>query len=224
MQYTIENQPVFTTVRVNLSAGEAIRAEAGAMISMSTNIDLKSKTQGKGVVGMLKSAVGGEGLFVSEFTAQNSDGEVLLAPPTPGDVLAIELSGNTVYAQNGAYIGGSIDLELGTKGSLKAMISGEGLFLQSVKGNGTVFFSAYGALIEKNLAQGESYIVDTGHMVAFEETVTYTLRKAAKGLLSTVISGEGLVAEFKGPGKIWIQNRNLKGFAGLIAKLTSKKS
>ena len=224
MKAEIENRPVFTTVTMKLEAGESFRAEAGAMVSMSTTVELKSKTAAKGLGGMFKAAVGGEGMFATEFTANGGAGEVVLAPPTPGDVLEISLSGGTLFAQSGAYLAGMNGLELGTKGSMKALLSGEGLFLQTISGSGTVWLSCYGAILVRELGAGETYTVDTGHMLAFEEKVTYTVKKAAKGLFSTMASGEGLVAQFKGPEKVWIQSRNLNGFAGLIAKLMPKKS
>lgn len=223
MEYTIENRPVFTTLTVQLASGETLRAEAGSMVSMSTTIDLKSKTTGKGLSGMFKAAVGGEGLFSSEFSA-SSAGEVVLAPPVPGDIIDMKINGQTIFCQGGAYLAGSPDLDLSTQGSLKGLISGEGLFLQKISGHGDIFLSSYGAVTVKELGVGDTYIVDTGHMVAFEESVNYTIRKAAKGLMSTVLSGEGLTCEFSGPGKVWIQSRNIKGFASVLAKLMPKKS
>jgi uncharacterized protein (TIGR00266 family) len=223
MEYSIDHRPVFTTLTIKLAAGESIKGESGAMISMSHNINLKSKKQGKGLGGMFKAAIGGENFFSSQFTAQDGPGEVVLAPGVPGDIIAFNMGGKTIFAQSGAYIAGSEELELSTRGSLKAMISGEGLFLQKISGSGRVFLNSYGAVYERSLGDGEHYIVDNGHLVAFEETVTYTLRKAAKGLFSTFVSGEGLVCNFCGPGKLWLQTRNLKGFASLIAKLMPKQ-
>jgi len=130
----------------------------------------------------------------------------------------VVLSGGTLYAQSGAYLAGSPDLELSTKGSLKALISGEGLFLSKITGSGDVFLSSFGAVILKQLAPGEKYIVDTGHVVAFDESVSYTIKKAAKGLFSTFASGEGFVSEFSGPGRLWIQTRNLSPFASMLAR------
>ncbi|MDA3852489.1 MAG: TIGR00266 family protein [Spirochaetaceae bacterium] len=223
MNYSIENQPVFTSITVKLEAGETIKAEGGAMISMTTNIGLKSKTAGKGLGGMLKAAVGGEGLMQSHFTAENGPGEVTFAPPTPGDIVALDVGQKTILAQSGAWIAGSSDVEMSAQGSFKAMMSGEGLFLQKLSGAGTVFLSSYGAVVEKYLAAGESIVIDTGNMVAYEEGVTSKIKKAAKGLFATVASGEGLVGEFTGPGKVWMQTRNLKGFAELLMKLAPKK-
>jgi uncharacterized protein (TIGR00266 family) len=224
VEHVIENRPVFTTLKIRLAVGETVRAEGGAMVSMSPSLALKSKTQGRGLGGMIKAAIGGEGFFASEFTAEAGAGELVLAPPTPGDILVFTLQGQTLFAQGGAYLAGSTELEISTQGSLKALVSGEGLFLQKIKGVGTVFLASYGALFERQLAAGEHYIVDTGHLVAFEETVTYTIRKAARSLVSTLISREGLVGDFEGPGKLWIQSRNLKGFAQVIQRLLPNKS
>jgi uncharacterized protein (TIGR00266 family) len=224
MEYKIENQPVFTTLKIELNQGETVRAESGAMVSMSPTLELKAKKQGKGLGGMFKAAMGGEGMFVSEYTAVGGAGELVLAPPTIGDILSFDMTGQTIYAQSGAYIASSGELELSTKGSFKSMFSGEGLFLQKITGTGTVFLSSYGAIFEKTMSPGETYIVDAGHMVAFEENVTYTIKKAAKGIFSTIASGEGLVCHFTGQGKLWIQNRNLKGFAATLFKLMPRST
>ena len=223
MDFTIENSPVFTSLTVALQAGETFRGESGSMVSMSPSVEIEAKKQGKGIGGMLKAAVGGEGLFASLFTAADAAGEVVLAPSTPGDIIGFDMDGNTILAQSGAYLAGTDGLELSTQGSFKAMISGEGLFLQKITGNGKVFLNSYGAVYVKELSSDEHYILDTGHLVAFEDSASYTLKKAAKGLFSTLASGEGLVCDFVGPGKIWIQTRNLKGFASLIAKLLPKQ-
>lgn len=223
MQFSIEAQPVFSYLRVALNAGETIRAESGAMISMSPGVELKAKTSGKGLLGGLKAMVGGEGLFASEYTASQNGDEVLLAPGGPGDIIHFRLNGETVYAQSGAYLAGSQGLEMSTQGSFKAMISGEGLFLQKISGSGDLFLTSYGAVVEKNLAAGEEYVVDSGNMVAYSQEVSYSIRKAARGLFSTLASGEGLVCRFKGPGKVWIQTRSLSALAALLQPLIRPK-
>ena len=137
--------------------------------------------------------------------------------------LKMDMSGNTIYAEGGAYLAGSPGLDISTKGSFKAMISGEGLFLQKISGTGTLFLNSYGAIMEKSLAPAETYIVDTNHIVAFEETVQYRIKKASAGLFSTLASGEGLVCEYTGPGKMWVQTRALAAFAQLISKFIIKR-
>ena len=78
---------------------------------------------------------------------------------------------------------------------LKALTAGEGLFLQKISGNGVLFLNSYGCILEKKLAAAETYIVDTGHIVAFESSVQYQLKRASKGLLGSMATGEGLVGE-----------------------------
>ena len=224
MHFEIENRPVFTSLKITLSQGESFKAEAGAMVSMSPTIQLQAKSSGKGFFGAIKAAAGGESLFASLYTAEDGEGELILAPATPGDIVQFDISGNTIMAQSGAYLAGSPDLELSTQGSFKALLSGEGLFLQKITGTGSLFLSSYGAVYQRDLMKGEQYIVDNGHIIAFEESVQYTLKKVAKGLFSTLASGEGLVCNFSGPGKIWVQSRNLSGFASLLAKLLPERS
>lgn len=222
MQLSIEHGPVFSFLRVVLNQGEQFRAEAGAMLAMSSTITLEAKSAGKGVFGALKAAVGGESLFASLFTATNGSGEILLAPGSPGDIVRFDLQGETILAQGGSYLAGSTDLQLSTQGSLRGLISGEGLFLQKISGTGTLFLNSYGSIIEKDLAPGEVYVVDSGHMVAFQESVSYEVKKAAKGIFSSIASGEGLVSHFRGPGKVWIQTRNIKALAELLGQFIVK--
>jgi uncharacterized protein (TIGR00266 family) len=222
MEFFIESEPVFTILRVKLDAGESFRAEPGAMLAMSPTIELKALSSGKGVLGSFKAAVGGESFFASLFTASGAGGEIILAPHSVGDIIKLDLQNETIYAHGGAYLAGHPDLELSTRGSAKAMLAGEGFFLSKITGTGPLFLHSYGAIIEKTLQPGEDYIVDTGHIVAFEERIGYTIKRVSKGLFTTIASKEGLVCEYQGPGKIWLQSRNLKNFAQLIAEILPK--
>jgi len=213
MKFSIEQRPVFSVLRLVFEAGEQIRAEAGAMISMSGTLELKAKTSGKGVLGTLGAMMGGESLFASEYTAGTSGDELLLAPSYPGDILHLPLQGETIFAQSGAYLAGSPHLQLSTQGSLKALVSGEGLFLQKISGSGDLWLASYGAIIEKQLNAGDEYIVDTGNMVAFDASLSYTIQTASRGLFSSMASGEGLVCRFRGPGRLWLQTRSISALA-----------
>ncbi len=222
MQFEILERPSFSVLKLILQPGESFRAESGAMISMSPNIQLQAKTTGKGLLGSIKAAVGGESFFASLYTCHTQTGELWLAPATMGDIIHTKISGK-LYAQAGAYLAGEADLTVSTKGSFKAMISGEGLFLQEITGKGNLFFASYGSVIERTLRHDERLVVDTGHIVAFEETVHYSIKKASKGIFSSIASGEGLVCEYTGPGRIWIQTRNLSAFAQLLLKFIPTK-
>ncbi|NBO66562.1 MAG: TIGR00266 family protein [Acidobacteria bacterium] len=207
----------FSLAVLKLDAEQTIQAEAGAMVSMSGNIELQSQMKG-GLMGALKRAVGGESAFVSTFTARSGPGEVTLAPSSPGDIAAIEMSNQHFFVQSSSYLAGDTSLQIDTRwGGAKSFFGGEGLFVLQVTGSGLLLVSSFGAIHRRRLAPGERYVVDTGHLVAWEGHLQYELRKASTaGWFRSFLSGEGIVAEFNGPGEILIQTRNLAAFAGLL--------
>jgi uncharacterized protein (TIGR00266 family) len=214
--YHIEHQPAFSLAVLTLQSEQSIMAEAGAMVSMSANVELQSQMKG-GLLGALKRAAGGESAFVSTFTAHGGPGEVTLAPGAPGDIAAIELNNQSFFVQSSSYLAGDSSLNVDTKwGGAKSFFGGEGLFVMLVQGQGLLLVSSFGAIHRKRLQPGERYVVDTGHLVAWEGTTQYTLRKAAAGFFRSMVSGEGIVAEFTGPGELLIQTRNLAAMAGLL--------
>jgi uncharacterized protein (TIGR00266 family) len=215
-KYEVLHQPAFSLAVIQLQAEQSIQAEAGAMVSMSANIELQSQMKG-GLFGAIKRAAGGESAFVSTFTARGAPGEVTFAPGAPGDIAAIELNNQTFFVQSSSYLAGDASLTVDTKwGGAKSFFGGEGLFVLMVQGRGLLLVSSFGAIHRKVLRAGERYVVDTGHLVAWEGTTQYTLRKAAAGFFRSMVSGEGIVAEFSGPGEILIQTRNLAALAGLL--------
>ncbi len=215
--WEIKHQGAFALAVINLQPEQTIAAEAGAMVSMTANIDLHSEMKG-GLFGALKRAVGGESAFVSTFTARGGAGEVTFAPGAPGDVAGIEMMNQTFMVQSSSYLAGDISLQVDTKfGGAKSFFGGEGLFVLQVSGTGLLLVSSFGSIHRRTLRPGEQYVVDTGHLVAWEGQMQYNLRKAAKsGFFRSMMSGEGMVAEFQGPGEILIQTRNLAAFASLL--------
>lgn len=214
--YEILHQPAFSLAVLKLQPEQSIMAEAGAMVSMSANVELQSQMKG-GLFGALKRAAGGESAFVSTFTARGGPGEVTLAPGAPGDIAAIEMNNQSFFVQSSSYLAGDAGLNVDTKwGGAKTFFSGEGLFVLLVQGQGLLLVSSFGAIHRKTLQPGERYVVDTGHLVAWEGSTQYTLRKAAAGFFRSMVSGEGIVAEFTGPGELLIQTRNLAALAGLL--------
>jgi uncharacterized protein (TIGR00266 family) len=215
--WEIKHQGAFALAVVNLQAEQTIAAEAGAMVSMSANVDLHAEMKG-GVFGALKRAVGGESAFVSTFTARGGPGEVTFAPGAPGDVVGIEMQNQVFMVQSSSYLAGDVSLQVDTKfGGARSFFGGEGLFLLQISGSGLLLVSSFGSIHRRLLRPGEPYVVDTGHLVAWEGHMQYNVRKAAKsGYLRSFLSGEGMVAEFVGPGEILIQTRNLAAFAGML--------
>ncbi len=214
--YEVLHQPSFSLAVVNLQAEQSIQAEAGAMVSMSANVELQSQMKG-GLFGAIKRAAGGESAFISTFTARGGTGEVTFAPGAPGDIAAIEMTNQSFFVQSSSYLAGDASLNIDTKwGGAKSFFGGEGLFVLLVQGQGLLLVSSFGAIHRKQLRAGERYVVDTGHLVAWEGTTQYTLRKAAAGFFRSMMSGEGIVAEFTGPGELLVQTRNLAALAGLL--------
>ncbi len=223
VRHEVLYQPAFSLAIVSMEQGEQLMAESGAMVSMSPTIRFEAKMSGGGVFGAVKSAMGGESLFRTTFRAETGPGEVVLAPGSLGDILAIEMAGSKLFVQPGSYLAGDPSLAIGIQGSMRGMLSGEGMFLLTVQGRGLLLLSSFGAIHEKTLAAGEEYIVDTGHIVAFDGTVDFRLEKASgktqgiggffKGMVQSALSGEGFVCRYRGPGKIYIQSRQLPGFA-----------
>ena len=222
MNYEILHRPSYALLQVRLAAGESVNAESGAMVSMSADIEIETGMRGGLLGGLTRKFLGGESFFQNTFTA-SKDGEVNFAPSLPGDICAVELRDETIYAQSGAYIACTEGIQVDTSwGGAKTFFSGEGLFMLKISGSGTVFLSSYGAIHEIMLEAGQSYTVDTGHMVSFAEGVGYDVRRVG-GLKSTFFSGEGLVVELTGPGAITIQSRSTDALlAWLIPHLPDK--
>ncbi|HWS53525.1 MAG TPA: TIGR00266 family protein, partial [Pyrinomonadaceae bacterium] len=157
--YEILHQPSFSLAVVRLAAEQSIQAEAGAMVSMSANVELQSQMKG-GVFGALKRAVGGESAFVSTFTARGGPGEVTFAPGGPGDIAALEMTGQHFFVQSSSYLAGDAGLSVDTRwGGAKSFFGGEGLFVLQVSGTGVLLLSSFGAIHRKTLHPGERYVV-----------------------------------------------------------------
>lgn len=223
MRHELLYQPSFAVVRLLLEPGESIRAESGAMVSMSPTIEMESKVAG-GLGKALGRLLGGESLFQTTFTAARGPGELVLAPALIGDVAAIPLQGQAMMVTSGCFLAGDTALQMETKTSIKSFFAGEGLFLMRLSGHGTLFVSSFGALHAVDLAAGQPYIVDTGHIVAFSDTMQLEVHRAARSLIGSFTSGEGFVAHFAGPGRVYIQSRSPQGFSSWIAQFLPRSS
>ena len=219
MDVQIDFSPAFALAIVRVPAGGAIKAEAGVMTSMSGDMQIETKAQG-GLFGSLKrSVLGGESFFINTFTSAVG-GELTVAPTLPGDIIHMPLSGATpLMVQSGSWLASEAGVDVDTKWSgAKGFFSGEGLFLLRCSGQGDMLVSSYGAIREMTLAAGQVYKIDTGHIVAFEEGLGWQVNKVG-GWKSTILSGEGLVATFTGPGKLWMQTRSASALVGWLTNV-----
>jgi uncharacterized protein (TIGR00266 family) len=207
MNVSTRHTPSFAVTRCTLAGGESMRAESGAMMATSGGVDVQAKMQGGLMKGLKRSVLGGESLFITTFTAPSAGGWVDCAATLPGDLTVIEL-GEPVNISRGNWLASSDSVELDTKwGGFKNLFGGEGGFFIHATGTGQVIVSCYGALDTIELAAGESIVLDSGHVVAFDPSTQFTTRKVTNGLMATLKSGEGLVMEFTGPGRILTQSR-----------------
>lgn len=217
MRVELLYQPAFTAARILLEMGEGVRAESGAMASMSSSIVLESKGTG-GLGKMFGRMLGGESMFQTTFTAQTGPGEVILAPSMPGDIAALQVV-QPLMVTSGCFLACDLSLTTETVASMKGFFGGEGLFMLRMVGQGQLLLSSFGAIHPIQLGPGQQYIVDTGHLVAFTEGMGYSLRRASRSLLGSFTSGEGIVAEMTGPGVVYMQTRTPQGFAAWMGGL-----
>ena len=210
MQVDIRNRPSFANMLVRFEPGDRIIAEAGAMATMSSNIQMKTRLNGGFFGAIARRLFGSESMFINEFSA-DSQGELVLTQPFPGDIVCMELRGNTIMLQPGAFIAcdPGVRLSLSWAG-IRSYIAGEGFFRVKMSGTGRVWFGAYGAIFEREVT-GE-YIVDSGHLVAYEPSISINVGMAA-GIFTSFFSGEGLITRVKGQGKIYMQSRSFDGLA-----------
>ena len=223
MRVTLEQGPAFTLARVALGEGEAVRAESGAMVSMTGTVEIATKMQGGLLSAIARKVLTSESFFQNTFTASRGPGEVTFAPSLPGDIRVREMRGETLILQSGAYLASDPSITIETSwGGARGFFGREGLFLLRATGNGPLLFSSYGAIVEVEVPP-EGYVVDTGHVVAFEPSLTWDVTRVG-GLKSTFFSGEGLVSRFNGRGTLWLQTRSFDAFIGTITPHLSRSS
>ena len=232
MQHQIEFGPSFAWLKVQLAPNEMIQAEAGSMVRQTPGLQMDTRLnagRNAGFFSKLKAFfaafarkfLGGETMFVNDFHGPQG-GEVVLAPSLSGHIMHQQLDGaRTLFIQASAYLAstGSVDTKL-RFGGLKSMIGGEGLVLQECTGQGDVWINSYGGITEVPI--NGTFVVDTGHIVAFDGNLTFKVRSAGSGgggfnLKALLFSGAGLVCEFTGQGRVWIQSRNLGSLVGWIS-------
>jgi uncharacterized protein (TIGR00266 family) len=213
MQTEIMYRPSYSLAVVKLDPREKIRVEAGAMVSMSDGITLETKAAGGILASLTRSMLGGESFFMNDFLAPAQGGTVTLAPALPGDMLVVEQNGErALMVQSGSYVASATGIAVDTKwGGAKTFFASEGLFLLRCSGTGSLILSSYGAIHPIDLAAGQRFTVDTGHLVAFDEGIGFTVRPVG-GIKSTLFSGEGLVVDLTGPGRVLMQTRSTDAF------------
>ncbi|EMI55978.1 TIGR00266 family protein [Rhodopirellula sallentina] len=167
-----------------------------------------------------KSLLGGESFFTAEFRAKSDDEQVVLAPESYGDIVVLEITDESgFYLTRGSYLANTGPTHIRTTyGGLKGLMSKKGLFLMHASGAGHVFCQSYGSVVHRELAADETIYVDNRFMVAFSDSVTYQLVKATESIRDSLMSGEGLINRYTGPGHVYYQTRG-KPSGGFLSVL-----
>lgn len=207
-------------VEVELDPQETVVAEAGVMMYMENYITFETK-MGDGskpssgfmdkLMSVGKRALTGESLFMTHFTnTGQGKRHVAFAAPYPGKIIAIDLdeTGGELICQKNAFLCAALGTEISiafTKRLGAGFFGGEGFILQRLRGDGMVFIHAGGTIIEKRL-ENDKLLVDTGCIVAFEQSIDYNIERAGN-LKSMLLGGEGLfLATLQGTGRVWLQS------------------
>ncbi|MCI8342382.1 MAG: TIGR00266 family protein [Firmicutes bacterium] len=207
MKYDIMggNLPV---VECTLAPGETMITEKGAMCWMSQNMKMETTANGG-----LKKAIGrtfsGEAFFQNRYSSTGGEGMIAFASSFPGSIRALEISpGNGFVVQKSAFLAAEEGVQLSVFFQKKigaAFFGGEGFIMQKLSGNGTAFIEIDGAVIEYELAAGETMVVDTGYLAGMSESCSIEI-VAVPGVKNMLFGGEGVFNTLvKGPGKIMLQ-------------------
>lgn len=222
MEIKIADQGAFSWASVTLQPSENFVSEAGAFFRGSPNVDVSVTTHSKGKGGLLrglKRMIASESFFLSSYTPTGGPGEIGLAPVHQGEVALIDcVPGTDWICAGGSYLGSSGDLQLDTQfQGFRGMFSGESLSFLSVSGTGPLLVNSFGS-IQPIDVEG-SLVVDTGHVVAFQSSLSYSISKAGSSFIQSFLTAEGLTMNFNGHGRIYVQSHNPDEFGRSLGPL-----
>ncbi|OJJ48621.1 hypothetical protein ASPZODRAFT_130713 [Penicilliopsis zonata CBS 506.65] len=213
--YRISHRNTNSLLTVQLAMGCPLVVKPGAMIAMSPTITVR----GTWKFNVKKFVTGGE-MAISTFTGP---GELLLAPGVLGDITVLRLNGQDSWkVGKDSFLAATSGIKKDYKSQTisKAFFSGEGLFVYEMSGVGLIWLQSFGAIIKKDLIEGETYYIDNGHLVAWN--CEYIMERVASGgIISHFGSKEGLACKFTGPGTVYLQTRNLNTFGHYIGASTA---
>jgi uncharacterized protein (TIGR00266 family) len=204
-------------IRCHLKPGQELFAEAGKMVYKTASISWETKMSGASIGdkiwGAVKRKLMGESLFLTYFKA-TANGEVGFAGNYPGRVQAFDLKpGQSILVQRDSFICAQTTVQLNialVKKLGSGFFGGEGFILEKLTGPGIAFIHGGGDFVEFQLAAGEMIQVDTGCIVAFDESVSYDIQFVG-GIKTAIFGGEGLfLATLSGPGRVIIQSMTLE--------------
>jgi uncharacterized protein (TIGR00266 family) len=239
MNIEILERPANSIAHIRLSAGESLTAEGGSMVAMHGTMQMDTTTHKKGRSGIgkaLKRMLARESFFLNHYTASANDQYLLLAPTLNGDIIHLSLGGAasdspdvekvnspSLIVEGGSFLANSSDINMDMSWQgVKNLFSGEGLFWLKFDGQGDVLANAFGCVYSIDV-DGE-YNVDTSHIVAFEDSLSFNLSKVGDSWIKSFVGGEGLTCKFKGKGRVWCQSHSQTAFGRLLGPMLRPRS
>jgi uncharacterized protein (TIGR00266 family) len=222
----IQCRPAASIAKLTLGAGERVTCEVGGMVAMSPDLEVQTSARQKGGGGLwagVKRMVAGENFFLNEFTATRAGQTLYVGPGLAGDIVHHQLRGGSLVVQGSSWLasGPGVTIDATFQGLSKALFAGESVFWVKCTGTGDLLLSSFGAIYEVEI--NGKYIVDTGHIVAFEDTLRFSLGKLGDSWLGSFLSGEGIVCHFEGHGKLYCQSHNPPAFGQLLGPMLSPR-
>ena len=231
MKFSMDSQMQFPLVELSLNQGETVYIQRGSMVYHTPNVSLNTKLNASGsglgrfVKAVGRSMVSGESTFITQAVAESDNGNLALAPDTPGQVIALELGEKQYRLNDGAFLAldGTAFYTMERQSIGKALFGGQGgLFVMTTKGQGTLLANAFGS-IKKIELQNQEITIDNAHVVAWSQSLDYNIH-LENGFWQSIGTGEGVVNTFRGTGEVYVQSLNLQSFAGSLNKYIQKGS
>ena len=226
--HEITHGPSFAMLRVDLAPGQALVAEAGAMVARNQHVQMAVKLNASPsagfiatlkaiVIALIRKFIGGETFIVNHFSAPQP-GRVWLAPAMSGHIAHRRMNGEKLILSTGAYLAHVGNLDIAMKfGGLKGILAKEGAFWLEVSGVGDLWFTSYGGIEVVDITQ--PFMIDNGHIVGYEGQLNMSVKRPGGGMMGLIASGEGLVCEFTGQGRVYLQSRNLSSLVSWLSPL-----
>ncbi|WP_438013126.1 TIGR00266 family protein [Psychrobacter raelei] len=219
----------------NLKPGDSIYCEANAMVMMENNLELKGKLQGGLMQSLMRRFANDESLFQQEIAATNGEGDCLLAPTLDGDMQILDVGPQQYTLSDGAFVAATREVEV--KANIQRNLGGAvfgdtgGFVVMQTQGQGQLVVSGFGSLFEIEVTPGKDVVIDNGHVVCWDSNLQYSLSVSTskkKGFMSNIInsvtSGEGMVLNFSGQGKVIICSRNRDTYRGWVQSILGSSS
>ena len=231
MKFSMDSQMQFPLVELSLNQGETVYIQRGSMVYHTPNVSLNTKLNASGsglgrfVKAVGRSMVSGESTFITQAVAESDNGNLALAPDTPGQVIALELGEKQYRLNDGAFLAldGTAFYTMERQSIGKALFGGQGgLFVMTTQGQGTLLANAFGS-IKKIELQNQEITIDNAHVVAWSQSLDYDIH-LENGFWQSIGTGEGVVNTFRGTGEVYVQSLNLQSFAGSLNKYIQKGS